>query len=152
MTLTLVVEVIVAVVPWQLGGERGKEVVDGPGDDHVVVQTDEARSEKVGESQPLEEGCQVGVGGDWSQAGVLANGEFKQEAGDADEEQHEGVGDQKGAASVLEAEVGKPPNVAKTWNDTRRELSIQTCRKKSPSDNLERYAGLTVLTYCVAKT
>ena len=55
----LVVVVIVAVLPRQGGGEGGEEVVDGPGDDHVVVETDESLSDEVDESQSFENGTQV---------------------------------------------------------------------------------------------
>ena len=55
----LIVVVIVAVLPRQGGGEGGEEVVDGPGDDHVVVETDESLSDEVDESQSFENGTQV---------------------------------------------------------------------------------------------
>ena len=58
-TLTISIEVILAVVPRQLCGEGCKEVVDGPGDDHVVVETDESLSDEVDESQSFEDGTQV---------------------------------------------------------------------------------------------
>ena len=49
--LTVRVEIVVAVGPRQLRGERGKRVVDGPGDDHVVVQADEAAGKDVGKAK-----------------------------------------------------------------------------------------------------
>ena len=42
---------VVAVLPGQVGGEGGEHVVDGPGDDHVVVQADEAAGKDVGKAK-----------------------------------------------------------------------------------------------------
>ena len=114
---TFSVEIVGAVGPGQVRGEGGEGVVDGPGDDHVVVEAHEARGQKVGESQTLEQRSHVGVEGDGAEGGVLTQADFEEEAGDADEEQHEGVGDQERAAAMLVAEVGKPPNVSKTWKN-----------------------------------
>ena len=69
--LTIGIEVILAVVPRQLRGEGCKEIVDGPGDDHVVVETDEAGGHEIGETQPFEQRRQIGVNRDGTQGGIL---------------------------------------------------------------------------------
>ena len=111
--LTLSVELVSAVRPGKRRREGGEEVVDGPGDDHVVVEAHHAGGQEVGEAQALEERGEVGVEGDRAHGGVLPEGDLHEEAGDADEEQHEGVGDEEGAAAVLVAQVREAPDVAK---------------------------------------
>ena len=49
--LTWWVEIVLASIPGQLGSERGKKVVDGPCDDHVVIQAHNTRGHEVGKSQ-----------------------------------------------------------------------------------------------------
>ena len=66
ITLTLRVKVILATVPRKLGSEGGKKIVDGPGNDHVVIEANKGNREKVGKSQPLEHGGHIGVEGDWA--------------------------------------------------------------------------------------
>ena len=44
----------------------------------------------------------------------LSHGELQQEDRDAQAEQHDGVGDEEGAAAVLVAQVRKPPHVTQT--------------------------------------
>ena len=53
-SLTLIIIIIVAVLPGQLGGEGGEEVVDGPGDDHVVVESNKALSNEVDKAKTFE--------------------------------------------------------------------------------------------------
>ena len=65
--LTISIEVILAVVPRQLCGEGCKEVVDGPGDDHVVVEANEAGGHEIGEPQTFEQRRQIGVHRDRTQ-------------------------------------------------------------------------------------
>ncbi len=102
-----------ALLPGQAGGcEGGDGVVDGPGYDHVVVERHHGGGEEVGEAEPGKERGQVGVERGRAQTGVLAQGDLQEEAGDADEEEHDGVGDEEGAAAVLVAQVRESPDVS----------------------------------------
>ena len=44
----------------------------------------------------------------------MANVELEEEGGESDDGEHEEVGDQEGASTVLEAQIGEPPDVAET--------------------------------------
>ena len=45
-----VVPVVVALLPGQLGGEGGEEVVEGPGEDDVVVAVEEEHDDTGGQA------------------------------------------------------------------------------------------------------
>ena len=51
----MIIVVIATVLPWEVCGEGGEEVVDGPGDDDVVVDTDEALGKYVGKAHAFEQ-------------------------------------------------------------------------------------------------
>ena len=52
------------------------------------------------------------VFGELVYASVVVDVDLQEEDGQAGEDEHEEVGDEEGAAAVLEAEEWKPPNVA----------------------------------------
>ena len=53
-----------------------------------------------------------GVLGELVYASAVVDVDLQEEDGQAGEDEHEEVGDEEGAAAVLEAEERKPPNVA----------------------------------------
>ena len=69
---TLVVVAVGAVLPGQVAGQRGEEVVDCPGDNHVVVQPDETLGDEVDKSETFKEWGKLGVDSDGPHGAVLA--------------------------------------------------------------------------------
>ena len=99
------------MLPGQVWREGGKEVVDGPGDDHVIIEADETLTDEVDKAETFEEWREVGVQGDRALGRVLSDLQLQQEGWDADDCQHEEVGDEEGPTSILEAQVGEPPHI-----------------------------------------
>lgn len=94
--LTVGVPPVVAGAPREAGGEGGDEVEERPGEDHVVVDADEAGHQEHGVAEALEE-RRDRPDRDWSLRGVLAEGELHDEERQPDEQQHDRVRDEEGA-------------------------------------------------------
>ena len=114
LKLTMVIIVVVTVLPRKFWCERSKEVIDGPSYDHVVVETNEALTDEVDKPEAFKKRRQMRVKGDRTKCRVLTNFQLKEEGWDADDGQHKEIGDEEGATPILEAKVGKPPDVAQT--------------------------------------
>ena len=84
------------VGPWQLRGEPSEGVVDGPGDDQVVVDDDKEGDEQHAVSQTLGDGCHPPEHLEGALAGVLAQGELEEEEGEPGDQEHDEVSDQEG--------------------------------------------------------
>ena len=94
--------------PGQGGLEGGSEVEHGPGEDDVVVGAEEEGDEDSPHPGTLQDGTELVQGSYGSPPGVLTHGQLHVEEGDAAQEQHHQVGDEKGSSSGLVGEVGKP--------------------------------------------
>ena len=122
----MIIIIIAAILPRKVGGEGGKEVVDSPGDDHVVVQTNKALADKVDKAKTFEERREVRVQGDRTLGRILANLQLQEEGGDANDGQHEEVGDKKGPSTILEAQVWKPPHITQPHSISKtRQQEVQ---------------------------
>jgi len=67
----------------------------------------------------LEDRRDVLVHNRWSHGGVLPDQELEEEGGDADDGEHEEVGDEECSPSILIAEVGEPPDISESNGITK---------------------------------
>ncbi len=92
-------------------GEGAQEVVGGPGDDDDVVGIEPEDENQRAVADPLQHRTYC-PDGDETPAEQLAEGRLEQVDGHAGEDQTDEVGNEKGAAAVLVAEIGEAPDVA----------------------------------------
>ena len=90
-----------------------EEVAEGVGDDDVVVAADYGGNSNHGVSDALEDRDAV-EGLDRSLGAKLAERNFKEENGQAANDQADQVGDQECSATVLIRQIGKSPDVPQT--------------------------------------
>ena len=83
--------------------------MDGPGDDDVVVDGDEEGGHEHPEAEALHDGREAAEQPGGPGARVLSEGQLEEEEGESGEEEHDGVGEEEGAAAVLVSEEGEAP-------------------------------------------
>ena len=92
------ISALAAVGPRQLGGEPREGVVDGPGNDQVVVDDHQEGDEQHAVAQALGDGRHPAEHLEGALARVLAQGELEEEEWEAGDQEHGQVGDQEGHA------------------------------------------------------
>ena len=60
---------------------------------------------------------EIVVKSDGPDSRILSDGQLEKEAWNADEEQHQEVGNEEGSTTVFETQVWKSPNIAKTLKE-----------------------------------
>ena len=113
------VKVISTELPGELRGEASKGVEEGPGNDHVVIDGHKERHKQHSVAKSLEGGSHPTKNSGWSQSRVLANGELHEEERQTSQQKHQGVGHEERASSMLVAEIGEPPHIAKSDSITQ---------------------------------
>ena len=98
--------------PWQRRSKAGKGVVDGPGDDEVVVDHHEEGDHQHPVAEPRHDGGQPGEELEGRDAGVLAQPQLQEEERQPRHQQHGEVGDEEGDTTVFVTQVGEPSQSA----------------------------------------
>ena len=89
---------VTAVSPGQLRGEPSEGVVNGPGDDEVVVDDHQETDHQHAVAQALSNGRHPAEDLQWALACPLTQGELHEEERQAGDQQHGQVGDQESHA------------------------------------------------------
>lgn len=105
---------VVARLPWQLGGEGGEEVEEGPSDDDVVVERNEEGDHEHADANALEKRHRL-PDSDGTFLPILAEAQLKEEERQPRDAKHGEVGDQESTwnanDSVRDASQGFSPGL-----------------------------------------
>ena len=107
-------------MPGELRPEPVEHVVEGPGHDEGVVEDHHGRHGKDCVAQPLHDGGELGKYLGAGRAAVLTEDHLHEVERESAQQQADAVWDEEGAAAIVIADIGEPPDIAETNSNPKR--------------------------------